>query len=177
LEDEIVSIANSSTTGLVQTAPVIAASDIDHIVTGRRLPLRILDFYPKTLCDQYTKAILKYKRVGHYLLQPDVKKIGKAIYDAATDPKALDDYYASAGNALIEMRDFFHPYLSPMDKLRLQLQEVWPAGSVIENLHCKLMFCGLVRAFPTGSEARPHQDMTHWDVPDSQAAKTLAKNI
>jgi len=169
--------ANRPATAIIQNSPTIDGRAISDIVSGRLVALRVADFYPKNLCDQFSERIAHYQHVGHYPLQPDVKKIGKAIYDAAADPPALEDYYATAHDALVQMRNFFHPYLSPMDKIRLVLQEVWPAGSMIESLHGKLMFCGLVRMYLTGSEARPHQDMTHWDIPDSPAAKTLVTQI
>ena len=157
----------------VRTTLDLEASDLLALADGTVLAIRLPNFCPEELCDRFVDAIMSRGQMGHYAVAPDIGKLGMAIFDAASDPSALEEYYAAAPRALKEMRAFFHPYLSPMDRLRLILQEVWPRGASIENLHGKTMFCGLVRTFEQGSEARPHQDMTHWDVPSSLAAHTL----
>lgn len=164
-------------TSLVRTTQLICAEDIISLAEGPLLALRLPHFFPIKLCDEFTPGIISHPETEYYAVAPDIKKIGKAIFDAASDPLALDNYYENAPRALQQIRQFFHPYLSPMDKLRLILQEAWLPGAIIENLHGKPMFCGLVRAFHGGAEARPHQDMTHWDVPESAAAQTLATQI
>jgi Flp pilus assembly CpaE family ATPase len=50
-----------------------------------------------------------------------VKRIGRAVAESAADPDQLGDYYNSALEAMQRLRRLFHPYLAPMDKLRLIL--------------------------------------------------------
>ena len=156
---------------------LIGPASIQDLVKGEILAIRIPGFYDVSLCDKFSRLILDHERLEHYAVAPDIQKVGKSIFDAAEDPAQLEEYYKVAGEALADLRSYFHPYLAPMDKLRLTLQEAWPAGSMMENLHGRLMFCGLLRAFSEGSEARPHQDMTHWDVPLCWPAKSMQTQI
>lgn len=145
-----------------------------QLASGPALAIRVPGFFPGDLCSAFADKILMSSELESYAVAPDIKKIGKAVFDAAEDPEQLEEYYQRAASDLRLMRSYFQPYLAPMDKLRLVLQECWPWGSMIEALHPpRLMFAGLIRVFGEGAEARPHQDMTNWDVPDCEPAQTL----
>jgi len=157
----------------IRVAEELRQSDIIDLELGNIVGIRIPDYYDKTLCQEAATKVLSKPDLEAYDVAPDIQKIGKAVFDAASDPNALAEYYERAPGDLKMMRDFFAPHLAPMDKVRLDLQEIWPAGSYLERLHGQTMFCGLVRVFKEGSEGRSHQDMAHWDVPESLAAHTL----
>jgi hypothetical protein len=170
--DSEVSVA----TPVVRTVDRINWRDIVDLVEGDVIGLRVPDFYPVALCDRFTDPIVN-QTVQSYTMDSDINRIGKAIAEAAADPAQLEEYYRTAPEALRRLRQLFHPYLAPMDKLRLVLQEQWPAGSHIESLHGLPMFCGLIRTYREGAEARPHQDMIHWNAPQSWPAKSMTTQI
>jgi hypothetical protein len=60
------------------------------------------------------------------------------------------------------MRRNFMPYLSPINRLRLELDEIWPPGAQIAAFEGKKMFVGIFRVMPPelsgGSADDPHFD-------------------
>jgi hypothetical protein len=64
---------------------------------------------------------------------------------AARSPEASRRYSAHATKWLRTLRAAFAPALSPMDKLRLELEEVWQGGAGIERFLGKNGFAGIVR--------------------------------
>lgn len=157
----------------IRVVEELRQNDIIELELGNIVGIRVPGYYDTTLCQEAATKVINKPDLEAYDVAPDIGKIGKAIFDAASDRNALSEYYERAPHDLKMMRKFFAPYLSPMDKVRLDLQEIWPAGSYLERLHGQTMFCGLVRVFKEGSEARPHQDMAHWDVPESAPAHAL----
>ncbi len=155
--------------------------DIEAIENDEPLVVIGSNFFNPILCERFSSRLMNSENLESYAVAEDILKIGKAIFDAADNPSELQTYYESARPNLDQTRRFFSPYISPIDLLRVTLQEIWPSGSNLESLHGKTMYCGLTRVFKEGSAAFPHQDMSHWDVPDSLAAwsqKTqLAGNI
>ena len=128
--------------------------------------VRIPKWCPDEVCQHFTKQIAG--TVGTpYDDEPAFRKIiGGAVYDAANMPEKLDEYANSAQKWSDEIRKVFSPFLSPIDRLRLELQERWPHGCQLQQFRGRPGSASLLRAFEDGGEARAHQDMTNWDIPN-----------
>lgn len=70
-------------------------------------------------------------------------------------------YYEVALNNIGRVRSFFSPYLSPIDKLRLELDEYYSNGSKLGTFEKKKMFTGIARVTHKDmdfQEKMPHVD-------------------
>jgi len=152
----------------------LKVSDLEALNASDVLAIRVSKFYPDELCDKISKLVIGNPDLDSYAVEPTLQRFaGKALFDAANDPSMLENYYTTAPKSIRAVRDAIYPYLAPIDQVRLILQEVWPAGSMLENFHGRLVNSGLVRVFGTGSKALAHQDSTHWDIPTSHVAWSL----
>lgn len=96
---------------------------------------------------------------GRGLEVSDVKTIGVMPYNmvaASGDPKKVDRYFDEALVSMRAMREVAlnetntgppsPPLLSPMDKLRLELDEIWPDGATVtKNAKGQAFAAGLAR--------------------------------
>lgn len=157
----------------------LESADIDSLVDSESgiQAIIIPNFYPTEICEQMSSRLTSHSRLNRYEDAPGILKIGRALFESANDPEQINTYYDQAHDYLKDLRNLFSPFISPMDKLRVSLQENWPAGSNLENFHGKLVNCGLTRLFKEGAEALPHQDMTHWDLKESIVAHSLSTQL
>lgn len=155
------------------------ANAIRAVVNGELLAVRIQEWCPEVTRAYALNNLADISGVG-YADEPGFKQfIARAAYDFRGPPERLDEYLDAAPLWFARCRKVFGPYVSPFDKLWLELQ-LWPHGCTLQKFMDRAAFAGLVRAFEVGGEARIHQDMPHWDfphVPEAQGIKKLLSAV
>lgn len=143
------------------------------------LALKISGFYPKDIAQKLATTIEQANALYGYSFAPDVLK--SSLTFSETDSEELRRTYFDNAIPQIECtRRFFYPYYTPIDLLRLKLQEEYPDGAELMTLDGRKMFSGLLRAFHPGVGAEPHQDVLYWDSdyhPNAMLDNQLAANI
>lgn len=143
--------------------------------------IRVKQFYPEDICRQVAERMNHSRLLGQYENAPDISRIGRAYFEKQASAAAAADYEQNAMSWMRELRQAVSPFLPPVDKLRLSLDEAWPAGAKLASIEGAKAFAGLTRKFGAGSEAEPHQDVLAWDVaqghPDGELAGQFAANI
>lgn len=137
--------------------------------------LRIKNFYQKPFCKEISNKILNSHLIRNFIKAKHVKCIGMPHFNIV-NTELFDLYHSGAMSNIEEVRHIFSPFLSPIDQLRLQLDEIWTPGANIEILYGKKCFVGLCRILDSTeqiSEILPHIDMLERDSPDSFRAKSL----
>jgi hypothetical protein len=104
-------------------------------IPGFYPPLAAARLAQRLVSDE--KRIMEWKvSSGRGLESSDVRTVGMMPYNmvaSSQDDKAVDEYFKEALPAMRELRVSEHgePVLSPLDKLRLELDEIWPQGATL----------------------------------------------
>lgn len=152
-------------------------SDLLHdLCTGKIQALQVKNYYPKEIAGQISERLLAAGN-GHYINAPSIGRIGMAYFEASGKAALLNKYYNDAIRNINSIRDAFHPYYSPLDKFRLELQEQWLPGCNIESIDNKKMFVGLCRIVDENIDFLPHQDIFSRDAAGSNIASSLVSQI
>ncbi|GET39930.1 2OG-Fe(II) oxygenase [Microseira wollei] len=158
----------------VRTAKTLVLSDIVDLLEGRLIALRIANYYPQEEVERASKQLLKHTAFERYLRAPDigVQRTGITFFETNGSWERLERYYEEAYPSIKSLRQTFFPYLSPIDKLRVELEDIWLAGTYIENIHGRRMLVGIGRVFEDGFELPPHQDVLLRDILDAPLPPT-----
>jgi hypothetical protein len=121
--------------------------------------VHIRGFYPPAACAEVAKVLQrdpsrlrnwKVASPGRGLESSDVATVGLEPYNMVAsrkDPEAERAYFDGALACMREMRGHEPlPVLSPLDKLRLELDELWPRGATVtKNRQGRPFVAGLAR--------------------------------
>ncbi len=167
----------------IRTTDTLRGEELLDLAEGRLLAIRVPGYCPEPQSEILSQRLLNHHRLFRYSENPNVLGIGMDFWDPCKcgkdeeswlleNPDRLRDrYYEEARPAICDMRRALEPYLSPMDKLRLELQEAWPAGANLGNVEGRPMFVGVARVFEDGAEAFPHDDKIGRVIPDAPKAQ------
>lgn len=149
-----------------------------ELAAGTIAAVQVAKYYPEDFSHLLAQRLLGSPLFGHYANAPDIGRVGQAYFETINDSETREVYYANAAAWIRSMRDLCAPFACPMDTLRLQLQETWPAGATLETIDDRPMFVGLARVFEKGAGAHPHQDVLARDAPPGCVrARTLRAQL
>ncbi|ENM5749434.1 2OG-Fe(II) oxygenase [Vibrio mimicus] len=142
--------------------------------------VRVPGYFSQQAAHDIANKIKRSAFFGNYVNAPKIGRIGQAFFECQNDEVSLSRYREFANIWIKEMRKEVSPFLSPIDRLRLELSEVWPSHCNLAEIGGHKLFAGLVREFKAGSYAEPHNDVLSWDLVSgmhSGITNQLAANV
>ncbi|MFH8349735.1 2OG-Fe(II) oxygenase [Streptomyces sp. NPDC018045] len=123
--------------------------------------IHVPGFCDRRIAEDVARKAVRHKALGNYHKKytSTVGRVHMPHIDTAWNPELTARYHDAALPSIHEVRALFAPYLSPVDHVRLLLQECWPAGADLLRLRGRPCFVGALRVFhPTTSVFPPHND-------------------
>jgi len=148
----------------------LEAQDLLMLADGHIGAVVVSNFYNAAYCKV---TIEHFKKNIQYYLNPSIGCFGLAYFETTDQQDMIDEYYKHATSNIQKIRRIFSPYLSPIDLLRLTLQEKWASGADLENIDEHKMFVGICRILEPKMAILPHQDKLSRDAPNSLKARSL----
>jgi len=135
--------------------------------------IHVKGFYPADIAQAIADKVITHPDLGHYHKKytSSVGRVHMPHIDTKWDPVETKKYHDKALSSINDVRSLFFPRISPVDYVRLLLQELWPAGANLQRLRARACFVGAFRVFqPTTSRFYPHNDRLdeETDAPEIQ---------
>lgn len=141
----------------------ISQDNLLQLAAGKAIAIVIRGYCAAELCEQAAARLFADSRYNEYDKLPGVHMWGFNSSESLATAERKQQYFAEAMPTIAALRAIFAPYLSPVDRLRLELQESWPAGANLEYLDGHGLFVGQARVFGDRG-ALPHQDFMPWEL-------------
>lgn len=161
----------------VEVADRLTADGLQDLAEGRLLALRVPRYTPAEASGEIARRLVEHPRYGTYSNAPDIGRVGMAFFETIHDPELKETYFSEAAAAMVDLRKACLPQVSPVDRVRGDLNSLWPSGAGLLVMDRRPMFVGLARVFRGKAEAIPHQDVLRRDAEDFPLAYRLTAQI
>lgn len=176
MEAVLCSDLRQSTVSPVLTLTKLDQTSLKKFFNNHVCAIRVPKYADEALCNTLANWFTNSDRKEDYYhevregevvkyLEYGVERVGVAYNTTYGKPKGSPEwnrYCAEALSGIQSLRTACHPFLSPIDKFRLELDENWPQGANVANFEGQKMFVGIGRVMEASTsnlaELQPHFD-------------------
>jgi 2OG-Fe(II) oxygenase superfamily len=144
-----------------EIAHELTTETVTRLVAREFAAIHVGGYYPADVATRVARRAIEHPALENYNTS-DTRGVGRVHlphFDARWNEAISQRYHAESIASIRDVRAMFQPYLAPVDQLRLDLEELWPAGANLMRLRGRPCFVGAFRVFyPGSSEFLPHND-------------------
>ncbi|MET8524742.1 2OG-Fe(II) oxygenase [Micromonospora sp. NPDC005172] len=147
--------------GTSEIAKELTTESLTRLADRKLAAIHVSGYYPADVAAEVAQEAIRHPELENYKTQRagGVGRVHLPHFDVRWNEGLSRRYHDGAIESVRDVRAMFHPYLAPVDQLRLDLEELWPAGANLMRLHGRPCFVGAFRVFnPDTSEFAPHND-------------------
>jgi hypothetical protein len=150
------------------TVDQLDARVLQDLFAGVYIAVRVPAFYDPQYCKNMVEPL--YQRIDGDITTGGIYDSDiDSFWNVMNDELRREGYLAAALPVQQQLRKLSAPHPSPMDQLRLALDEAWQGGATLMTFDGRKMPFGITRLWRTGKEALPHQDLLWREVADAEA--------
>lgn len=139
-------------------ADAVTADSLRGLVERRFDAIHVPTFYPRAESAELSARIAGHQELEAYEIQNSLKRLGMGYVDVGGADEKAARYHSAAVRSIWDIRKIAYPMITPIDHLRLLLEEVWPTGATIETVGGEKCFVGTCRVIDPGAAMLPHND-------------------
>ncbi|MEK1941553.1 MAG: 2OG-Fe(II) oxygenase [Pseudomonas sp.] len=159
---------------LTTTVDGLTAADITDVINAKSYGIHIKGFADADTVQLAKERLSRHELRGTFSEQQEFNRLGKA-YIEINDEQSRQAYHAQAVSNIRKIRDTFRPLASPIDELRLLLDEVWPKGARLLDVNGEKCFVGIARFQGSGVDLTPHTDNLERNAPSDHQPRLLTQ--
>lgn len=159
---------------ITTTVDELTADHLAGLIQARHYGILIKGFAPADTVELTRERLSRHELRSAFSEQNEFVRLGKAYIEIG-DEASRAEYHAQAVPTIRRVRDVFRPLASPIDELRLLLDEVWPKGARLLDVNGQKCFVGITRFLGNGTDLTPHTDNLERNAPQDHEPKLLTQ--
>lgn len=155
------------------------ADNLRMLCSGEIMAIRISDFIAKEVIDDVRERLFHHNEKGALGHAKEFTRLGISYAEIKNDDVRIA-YHANALKNIQRLRNLFGTKLSPIDRFRVLLDDIWPTGAHLLSVNNEKCFVGVCRYLTPGIDLKPHIDNLEWTLPAGMEFKIkhqLSSNI